>query len=164
MVKNIIILLLLIWSHIISAQNFDINKLDSLGLKQGLWKEYKIIPSKVIINHVYEDSLNGVHIYNKYDLLDDPVIFTSQGYYLNGLKNGIWTEYWLNGNIRSEVNFFNGVALGEFKYYYSSGKIMVEGNISLSEEIFVKSFNNNGEFLKREKVKTITILEFLYLK
>ena len=128
------------------------------------WKEYKLIPSKKIINKVIEDSLNPVQIINDYDLLDNPVIFTIQGNYLNGLKNGIWTEYWLNGNIRSEVNFLNGVAFGEFKYYYSNGKLMMDGKISLSKEIMVNTYNKLGEFLGRKQERTITVLEFIYLK
>lgn len=162
--KNIIIILLLLCSQLSSAQFLESNQLDSLGLKQGTWKEYKLIPSKVIVNKAIEDSIDGVRINNDFDLLDDPVIFTSQGNYINGLKNGTWVEFWLNGNIRSKVNYLNGVALGEFKYYYSTGIIQMEGTINLSAEIMVSLYNKHGEFLRSEKEKTISILEFLYLK
>jgi len=162
--KNTIIILLFLFGQFSYAQSFEFNKLDSLGLKQGLWKEYKLIPSKLIVNMVVEDSIEMVSISDNFDLLDDPVIFTIQGSYLNGLKNGIWIEYWLNGNIRSKVNYLNGVASGEFQYYYPTGIIMMEGNINLSAELRVSSYNKQGEFLENKIVKTISLLEFLYFK
>ena len=41
---------------------------------------------------------------------------------------------------------------------------MMEGNINLSAELRVSSYNKQGEFLENKIVKTISLLEFLYFK
>ena len=40
------------------------------------------------------------------------------GYYKNDLKNGLWLEYYENGNIRSKAEYFNG-RLSEQRYRFS---------------------------------------------
>lgn len=162
--KSFAIILLLLMSQISFAQVLELNGIDSLGLKQGKWEEFKLIPSKVIVNKVLKDSINGVQIINDYNLLDNPVIFVTKGYYFNGLKTGIWKEFWKNDSIRISVNYLNGVAFGEFKFFYPNGNLMMEGIITYSKYIMVNMYNKQGEFLGLEKEETISIMEYIYVK
>ncbi len=162
--RSVLLVILLLWCSLIVAQSLNFNELDSFGLKHGLWHEYKLLPSKMIKNKVIDDSVHGISIYDEYDILDDPIIFTSQGSYLNGLKNGVWVERWLNDSIRSKINYFNGIAIGKFEYFYPDGVLMMEGIINISEYIDVKAYDKQGEFIGLEREKTKIILEFLYLK
>jgi hypothetical protein len=151
-------------SQISFAQVLELNRIDSLGLKQGKWEEFKLIPSKVIVDKILKDSIKGIQIINDYNLIDNPVIFVAQGQYLNGLKTGIWTEYWKNDSVRSRVSYLNGVAFGEFKIFYPNGNLMMEGIITYSKFITAKMYNKQGELIGIENKDTISILEYIYLK
>ena len=65
--------------------------------------------------------------------------------YINGVKNGISKVYYNNGNIRSESKYVNGKLNGETKTYFSNGK---PDKIYTYKEDFLdgpaKSYNKEG--------------------
>ena len=63
--------------------------------------------------------------------------------------DGTETDYYSNGNIRLKAEFENGLAIGELKRYYQSGKIK-EISIYGKDGILIKKtlFNENGEIKK----------------
>ncbi|MBI9038276.1 MAG: hypothetical protein JEY97_09105 [Bacteroidales bacterium] len=101
---------------------------------------------------------------NHYDIVKNHMLFKQSGYYVNGLRNGIWYEYWPNDNIRNEANYVKGIILGDFKAFYPNGNLMMKGNICLSKKILVAGFNEQGEFVGEELTDTKIILEYFYLK
>lgn len=52
---------------------------------------------------------------------------SSEGLQVNGRKNGIWIEYYENGNVKSIVGYWNGMPEGIWKTYYSNGVLEEEG-------------------------------------
>ena len=91
------------------------NIVDSKGLKQGMWREFK-----VPINFVTEKI--GIKLPEKksefYYLTKDedrkffPII-ECIGEYQNSLKVGVWTEYYGNGKIKNQIEYKNGVPYGK---------------------------------------------------
>lgn len=47
---------------------------------------------------------------------------------VNGVKNGKFETFYLNGQIEKSGNIFNNKNEGEWKYYYKNGQIESEGN------------------------------------
>jgi len=51
----------------------------------------------------------------------------SEGLESNGLKNGIWIEYYENGKIKSIISYWYGREDGIKKLFYKNGQIKLEG-------------------------------------
>jgi len=52
---------------------------------------------------------------------------SSTGMVVNSLKEGVWLDYYITGDIYSETIFLKGERHGSSKIYYSSGKIWETG-------------------------------------
>lgn len=88
------------------------------GIKSGEWEKYtndgKLISQSVFLN----DNLNGV--FKKYNIRRtlDPNIFeggnviSEEGFYLNGVMNGVWTYRYDDGRIKAKGIFKNGDGTG----------------------------------------------------
>ncbi|MBA3682730.1 MAG: hypothetical protein H0W73_16445 [Bacteroidetes bacterium] len=50
-----------------------------------------------------------------------------EGCFVNGIKEGLWKEYWENGIIKHTSTYINGRTEGAFSYFYSDGKIHKTG-------------------------------------
>lgn len=46
----------------------------------------------------------------------------------NGIRNGLWTQKYVNGNLRSEKHYKNDTLDGMVKLYYQTGVLMAQGN------------------------------------
>jgi antitoxin component YwqK of YwqJK toxin-antitoxin module len=72
-----------------------------------------------------------------------------------GLYQGMWEFYYLNGNIRSKGEYKDGNKFGKWKYYFTSGKLEQEGaydqNGKFSGEW--KWYYENGNLLRREEYR-----------
>jgi hypothetical protein len=51
----------------------------------------------------------------------------SEGSYVNGIKEGIWKYWCVNGQIGSEGAYINGKMEGLWKTWYETGQLMFEG-------------------------------------
>lgn len=91
----------------VNAQSDTLNFTDENGKKQGYW----IIYGKDKKNPNYCDSC-----------------VIEEGNYNDNRKNGIWKNYYPNGNIKSELEYLNNRPNGIFKTYYENGQIEEEGN------------------------------------
>ncbi|MCK5779460.1 MAG: hypothetical protein KAH04_00460 [Psychrilyobacter sp.] len=54
-------------------------------------------------------------------------IKSSEGYSKNGMKDGEWSHYYYNGQLKKKGNYINGKEDGEWVYYYHSGEL--EGKV-----------------------------------
>lgn len=45
----------------------------------------------------------------------------------NGLKQGLWEEYWDNGNLQSKGSYVNGLKEGYWEYY-EDGNLISKGS------------------------------------
>lgn len=73
------------------------NHVDHVGLKQGVWK-------------IYEDS-----------------ILVSKGAYVDDLREGLWTSWYINGQMKEEGNYEKGIKEGMWIEWYRDGEIMWKG-------------------------------------
>lgn len=89
---------------------------------------------------------------------------------LIGIKNGTWKDYYENGKLKSEANYFCGIEQGNFFYYYENGAISTidfydAGDLNISQE-----YNKNKtleeiiyydkKFIKGKQYKTTRTVEF----
>src|SRR5690606_32649882 len=44
-----------------------------------------------------------------------------------GKEHGTWKEWYENGKLKYEINFFNGLLYGPAKYFYENGQLENEG-------------------------------------
>ncbi len=77
-----------------------INKIDKNGYRQGKW---------IFFEKNYKDSISVI------------------GYYKDGQKNGLWTYFYPNGNIKAIITYSNNKKEGPVKLYYENGKLEEEG-------------------------------------
>ena len=50
----------------------------------------------------------------------------SEGLWMNGKKEGVWTEWYENGQIKSQESYKENVWHGKHNYWYESGQKMKE--------------------------------------
>lgn len=82
-------------------------------------------------------------------------ILMKQGAYKDGLQDGQWLKYYLNGQIDLEENFSSGVENGPYKAnYYLTGKLAKEGIYSMGKkEGEWKIYFDNGDIKSSETFK-----------
>lgn len=90
----------------------SINIIDFKGLKQGRW----IIFGKSKPNSCYQ-----------------PTSKVQEGKYIDNRKNGIWKEYYCNGNTKNKITFQNGRPDGYAIMYHENGKIAEEGTWKINK-------------------------------
>jgi antitoxin component YwqK of YwqJK toxin-antitoxin module len=103
---KILFYIFLLFSIRVFAQTESINKIDSLGKKQGKW----IITGKD----------KAATCYKNYQIIEE-------GEYNDNKKTGLWTEYYCNGNIRNILTFKAGRPNGYATMFHENGKISEEG-------------------------------------
>jgi len=90
----------------VSAQSYEIylsdtiNRVDAEGQKYGLW--------------IYFDAGNKTKIMRK-------------GHYVSGQKEGVWDEYYPNGNVKTSITYRQNRQNGYAKIFYENGKLSEEG-------------------------------------
>jgi len=79
-------------------------------------------------------------------------ILVGEGIYdEEGIKQGLWKEYYETGELRSEGKYENGVKVGEWKYYYRNGKLDQKGKyVKGKPEGEWKWFHENGNPWREE--------------
>jgi len=73
-----------------------------------------------------------------------------EGEYLNGKKNGIWKEYFIDGNLKFEGKYLYRKKIG--KEYYRNGKLKYEGEINFIGKI---------QFYRRKRKELLTKQAFI---
>ena len=102
----------------------SINIIDFNGLKQGHW----IIYGQTKPNTCYQ-----------------PTSKVEEGKYTDNRKNGIWKEYFCNGNTKNKITFQNGRPDGYAIIYNESGKIAEEGTWKINKWVDkYKLYYDNG--------------------
>ena len=121
----LVILPLLISSSIL-AQNDTINQVDENSRKLGHWIIYGIDKPQ-------------------YGYPDSSII--EQGTYKNGRKNGTWIKYYQSGQIQLIANYKNNRPDGIYTMYYENG-IMRETGTYRARKIVdtLITYNENGQF------------------
>jgi len=82
-----------------------------------------------------EEIVNG----NIYDLNDDMDIEIPLGQIINGLKEGFWTDWYINGRIKSKINWKNGQISGTGYNYRWDGTLECQIEY-VNESDYTKTF------------------------
>lgn len=160
----LLIVLLIILGHDIAAQQITPNRVDSLGLKQGMWTEFKIpyaLVTEDIAIKVPKITSEYYYLSKKEDRKYFPII-ESFGKYENGLKTGIWFEYHWNGNIKSQIEYKEGIPNGYCQMFWGNGILQAEFTINYSDSIPVKMYDVNGDFENIIMAHKIAIIQTIY--
>ncbi len=114
-------------------------KKDQNKLKQGDWKDYEVAKDFAYV------SINGSpkQIFGYF-------LLYGEGKYVDGKREGLWTFYVIEDKTfkkikQQKVSYTNGEKVGDFKYFFPSGKVSVEGKyFSDQPEGEVKSYYEDG--------------------
>lgn len=68
------------------------------------------------------------------------------GKYINNKKEGIWTAYFPNGKVKTEINFEAGRPKGSYKVFYDNGQVQEQGNWVSNRNVGeFKRYHENGK-------------------
>jgi len=66
------------------------------------------------------------------------------------VPDGTVSEFYENGELMMEKNYFNGLKNGPYKLYYPSGKIWKEGKFANDQMIRLKTFSEAGKLVSEK--------------
>lgn len=113
--SNYILLLLLILSFSVNAQQKSSNKTDSLGRKQGFWIYY----GKDRPKYGYDSEAK-----------------IEEGYYVDNRKDSIWTKFHKDGiTPKIQATYQNNRPNGSFKKFFADGSLMESGSFQKGKYI-----------------------------
>jgi len=94
------------------------------GKLNGKYLKYYAVNGNLKQKSTYENGIKtGPYLNLKKD--GDTVTY---GNFLNYKRNGLWKEYYRNGNLKSVGLYQKNLQNGEWKYYHSNGNIKAIGN------------------------------------
>ena len=163
-VDKIILVLLVFYTAPVISQE-PINKVDTCGYKQGVWLEYEVLPLSIEEKNVLmPDPLDSTKLYvvDKLDFGDNCFVIKCIGKYHNGLKEGIWTEYYPNGQFMSQIQYQGGVPLGLYETFWPNGRLKTKCTIGIADSVFIKAYKKNGDFLIQKKTKKQDLIKVVY--
>ena len=140
------------------------NNIDSLGLKQGMWREFKVptnfVTEKIGIK-IPEVTTEYYYLTKDEDRKFFPII-ECVGEYLNGLKIGVWFEYYGDGKIKRQIEYEDGVPVGKCTIFWGNGILKEEFTINSDDSIPVTLYNHNGDLLMKRMVSKIGMIRAIY--
>ncbi len=152
-----------------NAQDYcnEINKVDSLGRKQGIWIEYEIIPRSFELEGEYDRIVSPLDSTKKYLLkrqdFSKIIKLIWLGRYLEGLKSGEWVLFNLNGEVSKRVNYIKGRLYGNYTEYWINGQVMLECVIDNSNFISGVGYNRDGVIvIENDSINKVDFIESFY--
>lgn len=133
------------------SQGYKINKIDSLGQKQGLWIEYDSIDVEgyTILSQTIPDSTGKTDyhefIATKYEKIKH------KGYYLNGIKFGLWKVYNAKNKLWMNVLYDNFGQRTKIEIFYHNGRLLYSCDKLDNDFFLIKEFTKKGAFVKETK-------------
>lgn len=140
------------------------NIVDSLGLKQGMWCEFKVptdLATEEIAIKMPDITTEYYYLTKDKDRKYFPII-ECIGEYENGLKIGDWKEFYSNGKMKSSIHYKEGVPSGECKEYWGNGVLKAEYTINLNDSILVTAYEKSGDLMLKKVVPKTRIIKAIY--
>lgn len=141
-----------------SASSFDSRYWGFVGREDIIGKVYKIYypfsRSGPIKEYNIESRKDGVHkkVYSQ-GMWDETT-------YKNGVKEGPYKAYFVNGNLQMEVNYKNNQLDGIARFYYASGKLAEErAKKDGKDDGAWKLYDENGNLLQQDMYKDGLLLD-----
>ncbi|MFM6933854.1 MAG: toxin-antitoxin system YwqK family antitoxin [Flavobacteriales bacterium] len=94
--------------------------------KDSIWLNYNEHGEMVSAESYVDDQLNGKRIvyYLNDQLIDGKLTILSICNYVNNVRQGNYKEYFSSGKLKMNGEYLNGEKTGEWIEYYSSGQVM----------------------------------------
>ena len=114
----------------------------------GKWVYYHSNSSNImtIENYNNKGELHGEKI-----VYYDNGIVAEESIYKNGLINGIYTHYTLNGKHLKILNYIEGKLHGNAKYYDEFGELIVEGNYVNDQKKGLWKYYDKGQLINEKR-------------
>jgi antitoxin component YwqK of YwqJK toxin-antitoxin module len=98
-------------------------------MKQGKWFTYSRTGTLLNIFNFDKGAMEGTqYLYYPADPETNSLKIMEEYNCSNGLKNGIWKQYFKSGRVKSEGNYSMGKRDGVFIYYFANGTIDTKGS------------------------------------
>jgi len=140
-------------------QKNSINKLDSLGIKQGYWIEYDslAVEGYSVSEQITPDSLGKSDC--QYFVATKHKQIKHVGLYSNGNKTGVW-KLFKGKSLWMKVSYSNGDRV-KIEVLFSNGKPLYVAEKVSNENFVVKEYSKKGLLIKEkyEKVEFINNTE-----
>ncbi len=156
-------ILILFFYYQTNAQ-ITLNLVDSIGFKQGKWKEFKIpfdIATQYIGIKIPKVSAEYYFLTQDRDRKYFPIV-ECIGEYKDGLKTGIWLEYYSSGNIKSQIEYKKGIPDGMCEIYWESGNLKMKCVIKSETYFPITIYNEDGSILHKQRVTKSEVLKSIY--
>lgn len=99
--------------------------------KVGKWSTYRKSGDLLNIFNYKNGVLEGSqYMYYPENKETKQVKLFEEYYCLNGLKHGVWKQYFELGRLKAKGQYSNGKKEGKFEYYFMNGNIDKKGNFS----------------------------------
>lgn len=162
--KKLVLFSILAFLTIDLSAQITQNYVDSLGLKQGMWREF-IVPYNLVTQNigipVPQIDADYYYLTKKKDRKYFP-IYECVGEYINSLKHGVWYQYYGDGTQLSQVQYKKGVPFGECKIFWKNGQIKEEFTITSIDSVNVLFYESNGELFLEKKISKKELIKSLY--
>ena len=98
-------------------------------MKQGKWFTYSRTGILLNVFNFDKGAMEGTqYLYYPEDEETSSVKIMEEYNCVNGLKNGLWKQYYKLGRVKSEGNYLMGKRDGLFTYYFADGTIDTKGS------------------------------------
>jgi hypothetical protein len=135
------------------------NQIDSLGLKQGLWREFEAHPAtEGFTIHDNEDG-TSTHEDNFSDHRFN--IYKYCGSYKDGFRTGVWNIYSASNRLVYAVNYNKGIIEGSFVVYYKEGETL-KCNILQETKTKVEIYSKAGVLKEVQYFSTQELLGYIF--
>ena len=95
--------------------------------KDGQWQYFSDKDGSLILTEDYQNgTLNGKAVV----YIPGTDVVSEVTNYVNGVKNGEYTNYYDNGTLKMKTNYKNDALDGDYVYYYYNGVVKEEGRFT----------------------------------
>jgi len=140
------------------------NNVDSLGLKHGMWREFKVpfnLVTEEIGIKVPEVTAEYYYLTKEKDRKFFPIV-ECVGEYENGLKTGVWFEYYGDGTKKNQIEYKKGVPIGRCMMFWGNGVLKEEFTINSSDSLSVTFYEHNGDLLFKKIISKMRMIKAIY--
>ena len=152
-----------IYEHYAVLYQDTINRVNSLGNKEGMWLKFELNSFEMTEIHdcIDDSSFVRYYTYFNYDsiyFLGD-ITITERQFYENGKKQGIWYGYYINEELRYKTFFHEKI---KYKAFFKDDILLkiIGYNSNEKKTMLIKRKKNTDFFIvKRKNLRSIIITE-----
>lgn len=116
------------------TKGYNVRDLEMVQDDVGTW--YYQLDGKPYTGHAFALFAKNVRPSYEYNLV-------------NGYQEGIQRQWYLNGQLKTEHSMKNNIYHGFARSWYENGALRFEAEYNMGNEIWSKSYNDQGELIKQ---------------